>query len=229
MKHLLSIWGPSADADIPTVLGRLGAAVACGLIVAAIHRGTRAQHRLAGSFPGTLVMLCVLIAMVTQVVGDNVALAFSLVGALSIVRFRTVVHDTRDTAFVIFAVAVGMALGAGQPIVAAGGVVTTGVVAWLFRDRPVQAPGSDRQDFELVLLLDAASAGNAEPRIREVLERHPGIVEQTGCATVKKGASLEVVYRLQLPIAVSPQAFVAALCGVDGVQGVNLRRAGENG
>ena len=49
------------------------------------------------------------IAMVTQVTGQNVALAFSLVGALSIVRFRTVVQDTNDTAFVIFAVAGGTA------------------------------------------------------------------------------------------------------------------------
>ena len=60
-------------------------------------------------------LLSILIAMVTQVIGDNVARAFSLVGALSIVRFRTVVRDTVDTAFVIFAVAVGMAVGAGHP------------------------------------------------------------------------------------------------------------------
>jgi hypothetical protein len=56
------------------------------------------------SFPITLALLSVLIAMSTQVIGDNVARAFSLVGALSIVRFRTVVRDTKDTAYVIFAV-----------------------------------------------------------------------------------------------------------------------------
>ena len=61
--------------------------------------------------------------MVTQVIGDNVARAFSLVGALSIVRFRTVVRDTQDTAYVIFAVAVGMAVGANHP---AGGPVRPG-------------------------------------------------------------------------------------------------------
>ena len=66
----------------------------------------------AESFVVTLVLLTILIAMVTQVIGDNVARAFSLVGALSIVRFRTVVRDTQDTAYVIFAVAVGMAVGA---------------------------------------------------------------------------------------------------------------------
>jgi hypothetical protein len=79
-----------------------------------IYRGTRDVSRESAPFPGTLVLLCVLIAMVTQVIGDNVALAFSLVGALSVVRFRTAVRDTKDTAFVIFAVAVGMAIGAGQ-------------------------------------------------------------------------------------------------------------------
>ena len=63
-------------------------------------------------------LLSILIAMVTQVIGDNIARAFSLVGALSIVRFRTVVRDTQDTAFVIFAVAVGMAMGANNPWVA---------------------------------------------------------------------------------------------------------------
>src|SRR3712207_7596331 len=61
-------------------------------------------------------------AMVTQVIGDNIARAFSLVGALSIVRFRTVVRDTQDTAYVIFAVAVGMAVGAGHPMLAASGM-----------------------------------------------------------------------------------------------------------
>ena len=53
--------------------------------------------------------------MVSMVIGNEIARAFSLVGALSIVRFRTVVEDTRDTAFVIFAVVVGMALGAFVP------------------------------------------------------------------------------------------------------------------
>ena len=73
----------------------------------------------AESFVVTLVLLTILIAMVTQVIGDNVARAFSLVGALSIVRFRTVVRDTQDTAYVIFAVAVGMAVGANNFSVAA--------------------------------------------------------------------------------------------------------------
>jgi hypothetical protein len=58
--------------------------------------------------PTTLIFLAILIAAVTQVISDNVA-GLSLVGALGIVRFRTVVR-TRETAFVIFSVVVGMAV-----------------------------------------------------------------------------------------------------------------------
>src|SRR4029453_12202540 len=93
---------------------RLVAGLLGGIIVSRIYRATRPDLAIAPSFPGTLVLLAVLIAMVTQVIGDSVARAFSLVGALSIVRFRTVVRDTQDTAFVIFAVIVGMAAGADQ-------------------------------------------------------------------------------------------------------------------
>ena len=94
-----------------------------GGIVAAIYRRTRYASQTTSSFTVTLVLLSILIAMVTQVIGDNVARAFSLVGALSIVRFRTVVRDTQDTAYVIFAVAVGMAVGAAHPWLAIGGIV----------------------------------------------------------------------------------------------------------
>src|SRR4051794_12126891 len=92
----------------------LCAAFLGGLLVSAIYRGTRPRSRITPSFPPTLVLLAILIAMVTQVIGESLARAFGLVGALSIVRFRTVVRDTQDTAFVIFAVVVGMACGAGS-------------------------------------------------------------------------------------------------------------------
>src|SRR3954451_14389930 len=93
---------------------RLGAALLLGCVIAGIYRLTRGRP--ANDTPNllpTLLLLTVLISLVTVVIGGSVARAVGLVGALSIVRFRTVVEDTRDTAFVIFAVAVGMGVGAG--------------------------------------------------------------------------------------------------------------------
>ena len=90
-----------------------------------IYRWARRGEAVQPTFLTTLVLLATVIAMATQVIGDNVARAFSLVGALSVVRFRTVVKDTQDTAFVIFAVVVGHGVGCEPP---RGGLVGLGIV-----------------------------------------------------------------------------------------------------
>ena len=91
-------------------------------VAGALPMGT-AGRGVPATFLTTLVLLATVIAMATQIIGDNVARAFSLVGALSVVRFRTVVKDTQDTAFVIFAVVVGMAAGANHLAVGLVGLV----------------------------------------------------------------------------------------------------------
>src|SRR5436190_19213201 len=126
---------PGALAPELVVL-RLVQAACLGFLVAAVYFATQRKKRAeASSFVATLVLLTVLIAMVSQVIGDSVARAFSLVGALSIVRFRTVVDDTRDTAFVIFAVIVGMAIGGGLYSIATVGLAVGGLAAFTVRTR----------------------------------------------------------------------------------------------
>src|SRR5436190_290817 len=147
---LKSAFGSGPDVAPLDVLMRLLAALALGGVVAWIYRRTRKSSEVAASFPITLVLLSILIAMVTQVIGDNVARAFSLVGALSIVRFRTVVRDTQDTAYVIFAVVVGMAVGARDPWVAVIGIAVVSIAAFVMRG--VHAtPVSDDEELPFVL------------------------------------------------------------------------------
>src|SRR5438045_1093181 len=133
------------------ILIRLLAALLLGASVAWIYRRTRKSIDVAASFPATLVLLSVLIAMVTQVIGDNVARAFSLVGALSIVRFRTVVRDTQDTAYVIFAVVVGMAVGAKNPWVATIGLGVVGLAAAVMTFLRSRSVADDGPDYVLSL------------------------------------------------------------------------------
>ena len=86
------------------------------------------------STPNLAVLKNPLVAVVMVVIGDSVARAFSLVGALSIIRFRTVVQDARDIAFVFFALAVGMAIGAGNPPAAViGTFLIGGIIIGLHR------------------------------------------------------------------------------------------------
>ena len=135
---------PQVPLDLPvpllTGLTRLVAAAILGGVVAGVYRLTRPGSEVTQAFLRTLVLLAIMIAMVTQVVGNNAARAFSLVGALSIVRFRTVVRDIEDTAFVIFAVAIGMAAGASQPELALIGLAVVLVTAILMRGRKARTP-----------------------------------------------------------------------------------------
>lgn len=84
----------SAPVTLVTMGIRLIAAALFGTLVAVAYRLHRRPVPIPATFPLTLVLLSILIAMVMQVIDDRVARAFSLVGALSIVRFRTVLDDT---------------------------------------------------------------------------------------------------------------------------------------
>lgn len=203
-----------------TVLVRLVVAMLLGGLVTLVYRVTRTAEEAAPSFTVTLVLLSILIAMVTQVIGDNVARAFSLVGALSIVRFRTVVRDTQDTAYVIFAVAVGMAVGAGHPIVALLGIPVVAAAAVLMRSGGVVAPAPLAAYVVRVKLGTGHDSAVLEPAFaRYLTARHLMSIE-----TAKQGMALELSYRAALESESSAGELVKALNRIDGVQGISLQR-----
>jgi hypothetical protein len=206
------------------VFVRLVLAWALGGIVSWVYCRTRKSTELAPSFPTTLVLLSVLIAMVTQVIGDNVARAFSLVGALSIVRFRTVVRDTQDTAYVIFAVVVGMAIGAKNPWVAGLGLLIVAAAAFVMvKMRPSTVPGFDP---EYVLSLRVGLGQNLDKLLDGDCDAHVAEKKLVSMGTAKQGISLNVIYEIRLHPGASADALVKALNRIDGVQSVQLDRRG---
>ena len=214
------------DGPLPhplTVLVRLTAAMALGGVVAFIYRRTRPAVAVAPSFTATLVLLAILIAMVTQVIGDNVARAFSLVGALSIVRFRTVVRDTQDTAYVIFSVGVGMAGGAGQYWVAAIGIAVVAVAALAMR-----AKGGDGR-AGLVFELHARIGIGHDPRVllRSVIDAHARDCQLLSLTTARQGLAVEIVYKVTVAEEEAADALMRTLNGTEGVQSVALQRVAD--
>jgi Domain of unknown function (DUF4956) len=211
--------------SIPTdglaVLTRLVIAMLAGGAVTLIYRFTRAADEIAPSFTVTLVLLSILIAMVTQVIGDNVARAFSLVGALSIVRFRTVVRDTQDTAYVIFAVAVGMAVGAGHPGLALGGLGVVGFAAFVMR-RGVVAAAVRHDPFLLNVRLGLGHDAGAV--LGPVFDTYLVARHLVSIGTARQGLAIELSYRAALKNEQAAGELVKALNRVDGVQGVSLER-----
>jgi hypothetical protein len=204
------------------VFVRLLAALALGFLVAWIYRRTGRNPEMGPSFPLTLVLLAVLIAMVTQVIGDNIARAFSLVGALSIVRFRTVVRDTRDTAFVIFSVVIGMAVGARNLWVAVIGLCIVGSAAFFAASRAKTA--GHLISYLLVARLNLGA--DVEPLLARKLDAIVSERRVMCVQTAKQGTSLEVTYEFRMRASISSEALVRELNGIDGVQDVRLHRRG---
>ncbi len=218
-EFFTSVLGTPAIAPQAVAL-RLVAALVLGAVVAWIYRHSRDTSDGSPTFPGTLVLLAVLIAMVTQVIGDNVARAFSLVGALSIVRFRTVVRDTRDTAFVIFAVVIGMGVGAGAPWVAVIGLVVVGVASWAMRPAALAAnPG-----LRFTLTLRVALGLDLETVLGSALDSQLLTRQLQSIGTTRQGTSIDVIYEAVLKPGCSPDELVKALYRIDGVHAVELRR-----
>jgi uncharacterized membrane protein YhiD involved in acid resistance len=219
VPEFLSAIAPAPGESPGPVLVRLVLALLLGIIVAVIYKRTRPAGEATPSFTATLVLLSVLIAMVTQVIGDNVARAFSLVGALSIVRFRTVVRDTEDTAFVIFAVAVGMAVGSSHPTVAVSGIAVVGIAA-LVMSRQQRDDLRDPYRLEVRVGL----GHDVESLVREPIEAYVTSRRLMSMATARQGMALEVSYRVALRSDGAGGELVKALNRIEGVQSVSLQR-----
>jgi hypothetical protein len=207
---------PGSEIAVPVAV-RLVAALLLGAVVAWIYRHARKEP--ASSFTATLVLLAVLIAMVTQVIGDNIARAFSLVGALSIVRFRTVVRDTQDTAYVIFAVAVGMAVGASSLWVAVAGILVVGTAAAAMRTKSIgEMLLAHRLEVRVTIGQDA------EQLIGSTLDSFLSARQMIAASTARQGAAIQVTYRVVLKSGRTAAELVTALNRVEGIQNVDMQR-----
>ncbi|MBM4372565.1 MAG: DUF4956 domain-containing protein [Deltaproteobacteria bacterium] len=108
MERFGDLTGTFTVLDVAVVfLLAFGLSLAVGWVYRATHRGVSYSQ----SFVQTLVILGVVVAFIMLVIGSNIARAFTLVGALSIIRFRNAIKETRDVGFVFLVMAVGMACG----------------------------------------------------------------------------------------------------------------------
>lgn len=205
---------------------RLAMALLLGWMVSLIYKRTRRDIIVAPSFPTTLVLLSALIAMVTQVIGDNVARAFSLVGALSIVRFRTVVRDTQDTAYVIFAVVVGMAVGANDYWVAGLGMAIIGFGAFLLRRSSSQSGGEIGME-ESTLSLRVGAAVDPGAIEKSLLAEHLATCKLLSMESAKQGLCFDLRYRVTFKPTSSASSLAKALNRTEGVQSIRLQEVDD--
>ena len=217
---------PTADTDPFTwevLLQRIALSLLAGFLVAGLRwvYGVivkRPPDETRG-LPITLVLLAGLVAVGTLVIGSNTARAFGLVGALSIVRFRTAVEDTSDTAFVIFSVTLGMGLGAGFLMLAyiAFPLLTaaTIIMAFVTRGRVAKRKGTVR--IRIALGMDANTL------LVPVLKKYDTKAMMTELETGNKGTAIDYAYVVSFNQAEDATKLLAEINKIEGVQSADIK------
>lgn len=225
MQHLPKSFADAlhATTESPTddvVAIRIGLALGTGLVVAGLYHLAIGRHkRDTGTMPLTLVLMSVLVCMVMLIIGNDIARAFTLGGALAIIRFRTVVDDTRDTAFVIASVVVGMGMGTGHSAVIFVGLPIFAVAllgalfvqsrrnGGLLRKVIIKLPLQGDPDQ---LTASAFAALGAQPTLLNL-------------ETAKQGSALEATYHVWVKDQAAVISLMNALRQIEGVQGVEVK------
>lgn len=143
MNDFSSIWSSQTitPASWLTILFSLALAFGVGLFIAFIYRKNYRGVMYSNNFTLTLVLMTLITCPVVMCIRESIALSMGMVGALSIVRFRTAVKDPLDTAYMFWALTMGILLGAGQFFLTAVTVVGIAVLITLLVQ--IQSKGSN--------------------------------------------------------------------------------------
>ncbi len=140
----------------------LFAALIAGVIISLVYKKTYRGVLYSPNFAMTLIMLVLVTAPVVMAIGSNVALSMGMVGALSIVRFRTAVKEPLDTVYMFWAITMGILLGAGQYIISLVVVITISVILLVLSFVHFRNPNS----YLLVMHYDEYAEGDIEAELR---------------------------------------------------------------
>jgi len=193
-----------------------------GVFIAYIYKKTHQGLSYSQSFVLTIVFVTIIIGFVMMVIGNSLARAFALVGALSIIRFRTVVKDTKDTAYVFMALAVGMGAGTGNYFIAVYATVFMSAVAWVLYkfNFGVQS----RSDFILRFYFDKREKNSYLEYINESSE-HNALLHMEPSGDKKK---LYMTYDISLMESIEMNDFISNFSKIEGVSEVVLVNAKNN-
>ncbi|MCR4622881.1 MAG: DUF4956 domain-containing protein [Clostridiales bacterium] len=176
-----------------------------GLFIYFIYKKTYSGVMFSKAFGGALLAMTMITTMVVLAVTSNVVLSLGMVGALSIVRFRTAIKEPMDIAFLFWAIAAGIVLAAGMIPLAVFGSVIIGIIMLVFCNRKVTA----KPYIAVVSFTDAG----AEEKVLDFLKQN------TDKAVVKSKSAKKNNIELSCEVTLKNDdtSFITKLSGMEGV------------
>lgn len=191
-----------------------------GWIYQQTHRGTSYTQ----SFVFTLVMNGMIVALVMMIVGSNIARAFSLVGALSIIRFRNAVKETRDVGFIFFTMAIGMAIGTRFYLLGLVAAIVISLIALLM----TRFDWFAREMSNQILSVHVSNETPFDNVFDRAFLKYTHVAELISVGSVQNGTLTELVYSIGIKKSNQVQEFLAEIRKINHGNKVTLI-AGYNG
>ncbi|MAM70697.1 MAG: DUF4956 domain-containing protein [Gammaproteobacteria bacterium] len=187
-------------------------------LVGFVYRATHRNISYSQSYVQTLVVVAMVIAVLMLVVGSNIARAFALVGAFSVIRFRNALKETRDMGFIFLVMAIGMATGTRFYALAIAATVSICVVIVLMMKLNAFASNIQRQ----VIKVQVPPDGDFDKLIEDELIKLTRSFELVSTETIRNGALLELLYTVEPNQGVLPRDIVTSLSDVNTGQRVTV-------
>ncbi len=188
------------------------------LIVGKVYKETHNGVSYSQSYVQTIVLMAVVVSIIMLIIGSNIARAFSLVGALSIIRFRNAVKETRDVGFVFLAMAIGMACGTRFYMMAIfSTVVICGFI--LFMDK-LNLFAKDIR--ERILMVQVPVDFNYESAFDDIFRKYFSDAGLISLESIGKDDMIELIYSVSLKSRFKPQQFLMQIREINGNHKVTL-------
>lgn len=204
------------ELTVEQIVLNMAVALVLGLVIFVSYRFSHSGAVYSAKFNVSLLMMTLVTTMIMNVIGNNIALSLGMVGALSIVRFRTAIKDSRDTAYIFWCIAVGICCGVSYYVL---GAIGTGMIflVMLFM-------GSVKANDRYLLIVHANNAAAAKAIEETVLVQYQG--KATLRVANRTEDQLEYIYELSSRLIQQSEKSgkdpVDLLMDIEGVYRVNM-------
>ncbi len=221
MKEYLyeSLLNTTGSLSLQDVLINFAAACIISILIYTSYRLTHTGTVYSRKFNVSLVMLILITTLVMNVIGNNIALSLGMVGALSIVRFRTAIKDSRDTAYIFWAIAVGICCGVSDYLIA--GIGTFVIFLFLILFGLVK----DNERIMIVLKMDSSALENVDALIASFFKGKAVLRVENNSLEQKQA---EVIYEVSDVLLKKSEmisgSFVKNISALSGIHSVSMVR-----
>ncbi|MEQ8153312.1 MAG: DUF4956 domain-containing protein [Clostridiaceae bacterium] len=194
LEDILSSVNSSGSISLATVISVTAVSIILGLIISLVYIKTSNRSGYNSGFATTLIMLPLIISIIILLVGNNVARAFSLAGAFSIIRFRSVPGEPKDISYVLFTLAIGLSCGMGYIGYAVIFTIILCALMVLLEKTSYAKPDGKNMELKIMVPEDL----NYEEAFDEILNKYTTSWCIENIKTKDFGAVFELTYLIKL-------------------------------